>query len=245
MSEAGSALQLSEKGHRKSEEFHKKHRWKVDSHSLKWTKLFPLFLLELSVFCETRWFCCDLYLLLTCKRLCFGRPSGEGLHCRVCSMLKDGMRFPVAINPVRFPATSYQPLLSLVPHGPILGILSRILPLSHAGAEEGPFLWMFCHSSAFLACHWHIKLLEVQSCGLSMSGSIWGPNLRISWPLAAVPGTHIACLAPASFPHLVLSFLCVTQQWYLMRYQEGTSAGQRALRGSDAVDIFGEGWYLR
>lgn len=54
-------------------------------------------------------------------------------------MLKDGLRFPVAINPVRFPATSYQPLLSLVPHGPILGILSRILPLSHAGAEEGAF----------------------------------------------------------------------------------------------------------
>lgn len=94
-------MQLSEKGHRKPEEFHKKHRWKVDSDSLKRTKLFSFFLLELSVFCETHWFCCDLYLLLSHKRLCFCRHVGKDFNTDrvhiLCSMLQGGLRFPVAI----------------------------------------------------------------------------------------------------------------------------------------------------
>lgn len=156
-------------------------------------------------------------------------------------MLKDGLRFPVAINPVRFPATSYQPLLSLVPHGPILGILSRILPLSHAGAEEGPFLWLFCHPTSF-SC----LLLTYKAPG---SSELWpqyewqhlGPEFK-DFLAPSCSARHTHCLfGPCILSSFHFIFSVCNPAVYLMRYQEGTSAGQRALRGSDAVDIFGEG----
>lgn len=210
-------------------------------------KTLSFFLLELSVFCETRWFCCDLYLLLSCKRLCFGRRRGKDFStefapCVWCWRMDWDFLWQ----------SCHQLTASAVAGATwALGIISRILPLIHAAGREAPLLWLVAILPAFLACHWQIKTLEVKSCGLCMGGSIWGcssvwPEFKgFSQSSAAVPGRQAVSLAPARFSHFILSLLRVTNQRYLMRYQEGSSAEQRAPWGSDAVDIFGDRWYLR
>lgn len=131
------------------------------------------------------------------------------------------------------------------------GVVSRILPFIHADWWGDTSSVIRCHHvKDLVAHHWPVKILEnKKSCGLSVSGSVWGCSSAWSefrgfcWYPATVPGIHAVSVAPESFSmcnHLVKINVC-----YLTRCQEGAGVEQRAICGWDALDISGEGWCLR
>lgn len=86
-----------------------------------------LFLLELSVFCETHWFCCDLYFFFIffifypdARGFVFAFIWGRTLYDRVhilCLMLQDGLRLgwswyqlllPASVSATEWKAYSWQ-----------------------------------------------------------------------------------------------------------------------------------------